>query len=96
MRYAAVVEVSLDPSANAAHRRSILETFVVPEVKALPGFVRAVWLHDGRVTGTCVVVCATDEAAQAALDVLTRKGGPPVIRAGVHQVEAEAEAEAGC
>jgi hypothetical protein len=87
-----VVEVSLplDPASDAAHRREILETFVLPEVRALPGFVRAVFMNDGRGTGTCVVVCSDEEAARAAQEVLTREGGPPVLRAGVHEVEAEA------
>jgi hypothetical protein len=51
-------------------------------------------MNDGAGAGTCVVVCSTEDAARAALEVLTREGGPPVIRAGVHKVEAEAaEAE---
>jgi hypothetical protein len=90
MAHAAVVEVSLDPASDAEHRHEILETFVVPEVQALPGFVRAVFLNDGRGTGTCVVVCSNEEAARAAQDVLTREGGPPVLRAGLYEVEAEA------
>jgi hypothetical protein len=54
--HAAVVEVSIEPTSDAAHRHGILEEFVVPEVRALPGFVRGVWMNDGRGTGTCVVV----------------------------------------
>jgi hypothetical protein len=95
MAHAAVVEVSIDPTSDVAHRHGILEEFVVPEVRALPGFRRGLWMNDGAGTGTCVVVCSTEDAARATLEVLTREGGPPVIRAGVLEVELEAgEAEA--
>ena len=90
MTHAALVEVALQPTSDAAHRHGVLEAFVVPEIRALPGFVLGVWMNDGQGTGTSVVVCATEDAARAALDVLTRKGGPPVLRAGIHEVEAEA------
>ena len=93
MSHAALVEVVLPPTSDAAHRNEILEAFVLPEIRALPGFVRGVWMNDGAGTGTCVVVCATEDAARAALDVLTRAGGPPVLRSGIHEVEAEVEAE---
>jgi hypothetical protein len=55
--YAVVVEVSIDPTSDVAHRHGILEEFVIPDVGALPGVVRAVWMNDGGRTGTCVM-CA--------------------------------------
>ena len=93
MAHAAVVEVSIDPASDVAHRHGILEELVVPELRAMPGFRRGLWMNDGAGTGTCVVVCSTDEAARAVLEVLTREGGPPVIRSGVHEVEIEAVEE---
>ncbi len=90
MAYAAVVEVVIDPGADAAHRHGVLSEYVVPEVEALPGFVRALWLNDGSGTGTCIVVFDTEQDAAGGLAVLTRDGGPPTRRAGVHEVEAEA------
>ena len=90
MSHAAVVEVSIDPTSDVAHRHGVLEELVVPEVRALPGFRRGLWMNDGHGKGTCVVVCSTEDAARAAMEVLTREGGPPVISAVVHKVEAEA------
>ena len=88
-----MVQVAIDPDSDPAHRRGILNEFVIPEVKALPGFARGVWLNDGDGTGTCVVVFGTEEEARAGLALLTRPGGPPVTGSGVHVVEAESWAE---
>ncbi len=88
--HAAVVQVAIDPAADVSHRHGILNDFVVPEVSSLPGFVKGMWLNDGHGTGTCVVVFESEEAARAGLAVLTRAGGPPVIGAGLHDVEVEA------
>jgi hypothetical protein len=90
MAHAVVVQVAIVPDSDLAHRRAILHEFVIPEVKALPGFARGVWLNDGEGTGTCVVVFGTEEQARAGLASLTRPGGPPVTASGVHEVEAEA------
>ncbi len=88
--HAAVVQVAIDSSADATHRQGILNELVIPEVQALSGFVRGVWLDDGAGTGTCVVVFGRAEDARAGLALLTRPGGPPVLRAGVQTVDAEA------
>jgi hypothetical protein len=90
MTHAAVVQVVLDPSADLAHRHSVLEQFVLPELTAMPGYRRSTWLNDGAGAGTCVVVFDTAAQAQAGLAALTREGGPEVTAAGVHAVEAEA------
>lgn len=85
-----MVQVAIDPHSGVAHRHEILDEFVIPEVRALPGFTRGVWLNDGNGTGTCVVVFGSEEEARAGLALLTRPGGPPVTGAAVHEVEAEA------
>ena len=90
MTSAAVVQVAIDPGSDATHRHGILNELVIPEVKALPGFVRGVWLHDGEGTGTCVVVFENKEDARAGLAVLTRPGGPRLLGSGLHEVDAEA------
>jgi hypothetical protein len=82
--------VAIDPSSGGAHRQAILGEFVIPELRALPGFVRAVWLNDRAGTGTCMVVFESEDAAKAGLAVLTRPGGPPVVSSGLHEVEAQA------
>jgi hypothetical protein len=87
--HAAVVQAAIDPDSDVAHRHAILDAFVIPEVRALPGFTRGVWLKDGDGTGTCVVVFGIGDEARAGLALLTRPGGPPVTGAGVHEVEAE-------
>jgi hypothetical protein len=85
-----VVRVAIDPGSDAAHRHEILHELVIPDVKALPGFVRGVWLHDGEGTGTCVVLFESKEDARAGLAALTRPGGPPLLDSGLHEVDAEA------
>ena len=49
MTHAAVVQVVLDPSADLAHRHSVLEQFVLPELTAMPGYRRSTWLNTVRV-----------------------------------------------
>lgn len=90
MAYAALVQVEIDPGSDVALRHAILDEFVIPEVRSLPGFVRALWLNDRAGTGTCVVVFEDEEGASAGLAVLTRPGGPPLVGSGLHEVEAEA------
>ena len=83
---AVVVRVAIDPASGSAHRHGTLNDVVIPEVKALPGFVRGMWLHDGEGT----VVFESEEEARAGLAVLTRPGGPPLLGSGLHEVDAEA------
>jgi hypothetical protein len=88
--YAAVIQVKIDSDSDRQHRHSILNDFVIPESRALPGFQKGMWMNDGSGTGTCIVVFDTQENATAAIAPLTPAGGPPVIRSDVHEVEAEA------
>jgi hypothetical protein len=90
MGSAVVVEVTIDPDSDRAHRLSVLNEFVLPEARSLPGFEGGIWMHDRAGTGTCVVLFDTDEHARAALVPLTRPGGPPIVRSGVHEVELRA------
>ncbi len=90
MAHAAVIQVKIDSDSDRQHRHSILNDFVIPEARALPGFQKGMWMNDGSGTGTCIVVFDTEENAAAAIAPLTPAGGPPVIRSDVHEVEAEA------
>jgi hypothetical protein len=87
--YAAVVQVAIEPGSDPAHRQRVLDEFVIPELRALPGYRQSLWLSDGGGTGTCVVVFDGADQAQTGLDVLTRDGGPAATAAGIHQVDAE-------
>jgi len=87
MAYAVVIQVQIDPNSDREHRHSILDEFVVPDAKALHGFEQGIWMNDGAGTGTCVVVFDTEDHATAAVEPLTRPGGPPIINSGVHEVE---------
>lgn len=87
--YAAVVQIALEPGSDAAHRRRVLDEFVLPELRGLPGYLKSLWLSDGEQTGTCVVVFDDADHARAGLGVLTRDGGPPAPAAGIHQVDLE-------
>jgi len=84
-----MIRVKIDPDSDREHRRSILEDFVMPEARALPGFEQGIWMNDASGTGTCVVVFDTEEHARAAIVPLTPPGGPPVIDSGVHEVEVQ-------
>jgi len=88
--YAAVIRVKINPDSNREHRQSILNDFVIPEARALPGFEKGMWMNDGSGTGTCIVVFDTAEHAMAAIVPLTPAGGPPVIGSDVHEVEHQA------
>jgi hypothetical protein len=61
--YAALVSVKIDP-AQADSARSMLESQVVPSVKAAPGFVAGYWLEpkDGR--GYSMVLFETEDQAR--------------------------------
>lgn len=90
MAYAAFVQVEVDPSSDLEHRQAILNQFVVPELKKMPGFKTAMWLNDGRGVGTCVALFATNDQAMRSLDVLSPSNGPRVILAETCAVEVEA------
>ncbi len=89
MTHAVLIQVKLDPSSDIAHRHAILNDFVVPEVKALSGFQRGMWMHDDAGTGTCVVAFDSEANARAAVGALTPVGGPPVLSTTVCRVEIE-------
>jgi hypothetical protein len=89
MTHAAVILVKLDPNSDFEHRHQILNEFIIPEIKALPGFQKATWLNDGAGTGTTVAVFDTEEHATAALTLLMPANGPPVISQSVQAIEVE-------
>jgi hypothetical protein len=89
MAYATVIQVKIEPDSDREHRHSILNDFVIPEARALPGFETGMWMNDGGGTGTCVVVFDTEDHAKAAMVPLTPVGGPQVIASDVHEVEVQ-------
>jgi hypothetical protein len=89
MAHAVVILVKLDPNSDFEHRYTILSEFIIPEVKAMPGFKKATWMNDGAGTGTSVVVFDTEEHATAALVALMPANGPPVISSTVQAIELE-------
>ena len=89
MAHAVVIQVKIDPKSDVEHRHSILNNFVIPEAKALPGFRSGTWMNDGDGTGTCVVVFDTEDDAKSAVAPMTPAGGPPVISSSVYEVEIE-------
>jgi hypothetical protein len=90
MAHAVVIQVKIDPDSDREHRHSILNDFVLPEAKALPGFEKGIWMNDGAGIGTCVVVFDSELHAQKAIGPLSPDGGPPIIGCAVHEVEVEA------
>ena len=90
MAHAVVIRVEIDANSDVEHRHAILNDFVIPEAKALPGFQKGMWMNDGAGTGTCVVVFDTEGNAKSAVTTLTPAGGPRVIDRRVHEVEIEA------
>ena len=89
MPYAVVVQVRIEPGSDIGHRHAVLNDFVIPQVKELPGFQKGTWLNDGSGTGTCVVMFDTEGNARAAVEPLTPANGPAVVSAGVYAVEIE-------
>jgi hypothetical protein len=89
MPYAVLVQVKLDPNSDIGHRHAILNDVVIPEVQALPGFRKGMWMNDDGGTGTCVVVFDSEDNARSAVPALTPVGGPPVISSTVCAVEVE-------
>jgi hypothetical protein len=75
MAYAAVIQVKIDPDSDRQHRHSVLNDFVIPGARALPGFQKAMWMNDNSGTGTCIVVFDTREHAEAAMVPLSPAGG---------------------
>jgi hypothetical protein len=69
--HAVVIQVQISPGSDIGHRRSVLNEFVIPETKALPGFQKGMWMNDGAGTGTCVVVFDSEINAKAAIARLT-------------------------
>jgi hypothetical protein len=89
MAHAVVLQVSIDPKSDVAHRHAILNDHVIPEAKALPGFEKGLWMNDGAGMGTCVMVFDGEANARSALVALTSVAGPPVISSAVCEVEFE-------
>ncbi len=87
MAHTVLIQVKLDLNSDIQHRHAILNDFVIPEVKALPGFQKGTWMNDGVGTGTCVVVFDSEDNAKSAVTTLTPVGGPPVISSAVCEVE---------
>jgi hypothetical protein len=87
MTHAVLIQVKLDPNSDIGHRHAVLNDFVIPEAKALPGFERGTWMNDGVGTGTCVVVFDSEDNARSAVSALTPAGGPPVMNSAVCEVE---------
>jgi hypothetical protein len=87
--HAVLIQVKLDPNSDIEHRHTILNDFVIPEAKALPGFEKGTWMNDGGGTGTCVVMFDCEDNAKSAVTALTPVGGPPVISSAICEVEIE-------
>jgi hypothetical protein len=83
------VRVRIEPGSDVEHRHAILNDFVIPQVRALPGFRSGTWLNDGAGCGTCVVVFDSEDNAKAALAPLTPANGPAVLGVAVCAVEIE-------
>jgi len=92
MAHAVVIRVEVDPGSDPGHRHSILNTYVIPEAMALPGFQKGTWMNDGAGTGTCVLVFDSELHARSAVTPMTRDGGPQVLDVGVYEIEIEVEA----
>ena len=92
--HAVVITVGID-SAKAEEATAMLHNRVVPDVKAMPGFVSGTWARseDGT-NGHSVVLFEDEETAKAAL--AQAKQGPPegapvkVLYAEVYEVLAQA------
>ena len=90
MTHAVLIQVTLDPNSDIEHRHAILNDYVIPAAKALPGFQKGTWMNDGVGTGTCVVVFDTEDHAKSAVTALTPGAGPAVISSAVCKLEIEA------
>jgi hypothetical protein len=83
MKHAVVIQVKIDPDSDVAHRHAILNDYVIPNVKVLPGFRSASWMNNGVGTGMCIVVFDTESCAKAAVTPLTPQDSPDVISSGI-------------
>ena len=88
--WAVLIKVRLDMDTSPEHRRQILEEYIVPEYRDLPGFLLASWMNDGNGTGLCLVDFDSEENARSAIEALTASAGPEVIERGVYAIEFEA------
>jgi hypothetical protein len=61
-----LIQVKPDLNSDIRHRHAVLNDFVIPEVKALPGFQGGTWTNDGVSTGTCVVLFDSEDNARSA------------------------------
>jgi hypothetical protein len=50
MAHAVIIQLKLDPDSDREHRHSILNDFVVPEARALPGFEQGIWMNESAGT----------------------------------------------
>lgn len=87
MAHAVDMQVKLDPNSDMEHRHAILRDNVIPEVKALPGFLKESWMNDGVGIGTCAIVFDTKDQARATVTPMSPAGGPLLINSGVFEVE---------
>jgi hypothetical protein len=87
---AVVIHVKIDADSHVAHRHAILDEYVIPAVKALPGFKKGTWMNDGAGDGLCIVVFDTEENAKTAVGPLTSPRGPAVVSCHIYIVEIEA------
>jgi hypothetical protein len=87
MAHTVLIQVKLDLNSDIKHRHAILNDFVIPQVKALPGFQKGTWMNDGVGTGTCVVVFDSEDNAKSAVTAPTPVGGPPIISCAVCEME---------
>ena len=86
------MKVRLDMDTSREHRQSVIEEYIVPEYRELPGFLLASWMNDGEGTGLCLVEFDSENHALAAVPALTGHGGPEVTEWGVCAVEVETSA----
>jgi hypothetical protein len=90
--YTVVLRVRLDMDTSREHRQSIIEEYIVPEYRELPGFRMATWMNDGEGTGLCVIEFDSEVHAREAVPAVTPHGGPEFVEWGVYSVEFEASA----
>ena len=90
--YTVVLRVRLDMDTSREHRQSIIEEYIVPEYRELPGFHMATWMNDGEGTGLCVIEFDSEEHARDAVPAVTPHGGPEFVEWGVYSVEFKASA----
>ena len=95
MPYAFIAQVQFQEGGDPAVGQKMLETEVVPLVKAQAGFKRGIWFRnvDGK-TGIGTAVFDTEANATAAGKAITAQGRPSplptITTTGVYEVVAEA------